>query len=860
MATRKTPAMDLFASLTGGDIRPAFIVDARGTILAANPALALMTETTIEDLPGKKIHKFITPDDRRQLRAALTASRKHAKPIVLPTWPAMQPNRFNVTFLKGKTAKTDVYLVAPAQPVDFHDRIMQFSIDHAPFGIFNIDATGQIRWVNNRAAQALGYSRAELVQRTIFDVDIHLTPEMWNDHRSKLRAIGHRIIESEHKRKDGTIFPVEVSVSTIFIDGEEWTFSTALDITERRLTETALKESEEKLAKAFQVVPAPIVISDIDTGAFYDVSQQWLTLTGYSPEELKGETSRSIGLWEDWEERRAIVERLRTEGSFHEVPTRIKRKDGSIRQVLWSGEVISVSGKKAMLSLLYDITDRLRADEALREKTDELDRYFSNALDLFCIVDNNGCFKRLNKQWENALGYTLAELEGSRFLDYVHPDDLAATLDATAKIGTPDVLQEFVNRYRAKDGSYRWLEWHASPTGSHVHAAARDITDRRKMLDELRAVTAGARCLIWHARVVRQAGVYTWDIHVLNEDAAAMMLPVEIPEGMTFSEGWSLTRPREDEDRLARDYICALDRNKSRYSHEFRCQIKDGTMRWLYEDVRVKQDSANEWDLIGVCTDITERKHAEEALQQLNEKLEERVRNRTAELEQANKELESFSYSVSHDLRAPLRAIDGYARILTEEYNDRLEDEGRRFCSIIRTETQRMGQLIDDLLSFSRLSRWSMQYVPLDTTGIVESVLHDLLPGERRNRVEIHSGPFPDAAGDPNLIRQVWVNLLSNAVKFSSKREHPRIDISGTLSDNEVLFSVKDNGAGFDMQYADKLFGVFQRLHSVSEFDGTGVGLAIVERIVHRHGGRVWADGKPGEGATFHFSLPNKGI
>jgi signal transduction histidine kinase len=236
--------------------------------------------------------------------------------------------------------------------------------------------------------------------------------------------------------------------------------------------------------------------------------------------------------------------------------------------------------------------------------------------------------------------------------------------------------------------------------------------------------------------------------------------------------------------------------------------------------------------------------------------LEQQVAARTAQLTAANEELEAFSYSVSHDLRAPLRAVDGYARMLQEDCAERLGEEGRRQLGVVRDQAQRMGRLIDDLLAFAQLGRQTLARRDVDVTALVGEVVEEVRrdwPGT----IEIES--LPASSADPALLRQVWVNLLGNAIKYSSTRERPAVRVGGEVQAAEHVYWIRDNGAGFDMRYADKLFRVFQRLHHADEFPGTGVGLAIVQRVVSRHGGRVWAESTPGQGACFYFTLPRGG-
>jgi len=253
---------------------------------------------------------------------------------------------------------------------------------------------------------------------------------------------------------------------------------------------------------------------------------------------------------------------------------------------------------------------------------------------------------------------------------------------------------------------------------------------------------------------------------------------------------------------------------------------------------------------------ITERKQAEKEVFNLNTQLEQHVIERTSQLEDANKELEAFAYSVSHDLRAPLRAVDGFSRIVMEDYGDKLDTEGKRMLGLIRSNTQKMDQLINDLLNLSRVSRRDLRYSDIDMTQMVISVFDETAPPDVKGNIRFQVDKLPDAFADPTFLKQVWFNLIANAIKFSSKKSKPEIKIGSRIENNTYTYFINDNGVGFNQEYGHKLFGVFQRLHKSEDFEGTGVGLAIVQRIIHRFDGKVWAESVEGKGATFYFSLP----
>lgn len=387
--------------------------------------------------------------------------------------------------------------------------------------------------------------------------------------------------------------------------------------------------------------------------------------------------------------------------------------------------------------------------------------------------------------------------------------------------------------------------------------------NRRREIERKRAEDAVRRSESGLAEAQRIAHLGNWELdlvsNVLSWSAEIYRIFEIDPQefGASYEAFLAAIHP-DDRAMVDQAYTESLAK-RTPYDIVHRLLMKDGRIKYVNQRCETYYGSDGKpVRSLGTTHDITERQRAEEQVRALNQELEERVKERTVQLEHANKELEAFAFSVSHDLRAPLRAIDGFSRILVEDYEAELDPEARRLLGVVRENSAHMAQLIDDILSFSRMGRRDMEAGEIDIGTLARSVFDELRAGAPERTLRLTVGDLPAARGDQAMIRQVLANLISNAIKFTGPRPEALIEVGGNPGADENHYYVRDNGVGFEMQYVDKLFGVFQRLHSAEAFEGTGIGLAIVKRIIERHGGRVWAEGRVDAGATIHFTLPVK--
>lgn len=617
-----------------------------------------------------------------------------------------------------------------------------------------------------------------------------------------------------------------------------------------------LRESDERMASIIHsAMDAIISVDSLQRITLFNTAAE--KMFGYTADEIMGQ-SLDILVPEFYRaEHRGQIDEFGQTGitnrhmNGYQGITGVK-KNGDEFPIDTSISQIELDGKKIFTAILRDVTESKRAETALRESEYNYRSILEQASDGIFIADASGRYIEVNPSGCDMLGYTREELLEKKISDLIPPEDLSKIPIRMDELKQGKIILS-ERRLIRKDGTLLPVEISARIlSDGRLQGIQRDITERKQAEDALAAsqvllqdITDNSTTLIY---AIDSAGRFL----LINRKLESV-----------------LGAPRETLIGKTREVIMPLEIAAAHHANDlqvieeqlpitFEEENDEPTGKHTYLSVKfpLLDSHGDVCGIGGISTDVTERKQAEEAIHLLNETLEERIEERTAQLAAANRELEAFSYSVSHDLRSPLRGIDGWSLALLEDYGPIIDEQGQTHIHKVRTEVQRMGTLIDDILKLSRITRAEMNKERVDLSTVAETVVVRLEESKTEGRqVEFVIQKGLTAMGDSKLLEVVLTNLLDNAFKFTSKRQEAHIEFGQTTMEGEPAFFVRDNGAGFDMTYATNLFGAFQRMHRVSEFPGTGVGLATVQRVINRHGGRIWATSEVGQGTTFYFIL-----
>lgn len=733
-----------------------------------------------------------------------------------------------------------------------------------------------VDFVSERCAWILGLAREELVRNPLVVLSILAPDELASFARRNVEsAIALSPLHWEGRATvRGEVRWLRLESLPRRLDNGEvlWT-GVVEDVTERRRATEDLAESEERFAAAFRGSPVAMVMSSAADGVHLDVNEVFERDSGFGRDEVVGSTSEQLRFFVDPTERALLLEEIQAKGHVEGRPCLVRIKSGEIRRCLVSIRSVPVRGRTNLLTSLLDVTEETRAAE---ERAEALQLLGAERQLLETVVGAlpvgvlfiRGPEHRV--EWVNraylamvpgkqVLGRTIEEI-WSEIYTFVGPilDAVRATGKSYHAFDAPARIR------RAEDGPLEraYFSWSITRTripGSDEWGLLNTAIETTDQVRARRAMQALEDRLVL-AQEASGSGTWDWDIgsgeltwspelyRLFGLDPAA--------QPASFETWRSALHP--DDAAAAEERIAASVRERSPLVNLYRIVLPTGEVRWIEARGRASYDEAGvPRRMSGLCIDVSERIATELELETHREHLEDRVRARTAELEAATREMESFSYSVSHDLRAPLRALDGFSATLLEEYASELDEKGRHYLDRIRAAAQRMAELIDALLNLSRLGRRELVRGDVDVSAMARSVAAELHAFDAERTVELRIADGMGANADAQLLRVVLQNLIGNALKSTSKRVDATVEIGSGLRDGERVFFVRDNGVGFDALYSAKLFKPFQRLHGIDEFPGTGIGLATVQRIVDRHGGRVWAESVPRGGASFYFTLPS---
>jgi PAS domain S-box-containing protein len=751
-------------------------------------------------------------------------------------------------------------------------------VELCPDALIVVLHEGQIVFVNTAAQKLLGVGGAEQLLGKPFLDFVH--PDARENVNARLRDAserangtwntdgGSRFIEETLVRADGTEITVELSATRLTFEEEPAVQVILHDVTGQKAAAEALRESEARKTAILETSLDAIVSID-HKGVVREWNSAAEKIFGHRREKALGQKLESLIVPASLTEKYlpGLADYL-TSGvaSLIGRPVEVIAKRQNGEQFPMELALTQVPGREPAFftAFIRDITDRKRAEEALRHSEARKAAVLETALDAIISMDEEGKVIEWNPAAERIFGYSrelamgrdMAELIVPKSNTELHRKGLAKFLQSGRGRMLGHRTEMMALRANGAEFPVELTITKIPGDGPLVFTTfVRDITERRRTEEALRKSEERFRLLV---EGVEDYAIYMLDTHgrITTWNAGAERIMGYRAQEIIGRRFHRFYTP-DDVERKKPDQALAVATAEGRFQDE-RWQVrKDGTQYWASFVITALRDESGK--LTGFSTiarDITKRKHAEDEIRRLNAELERRVQERTAELQAAYQEMEAFSYSISHDLRAPLIHIAGFVEMLKSDLGPKIDEKSSRHLQTICDSTESMGRMIADLLTFSRIGRAEMHKTRFPLADTVKDVQRDLQAQTQNRKITWTIAPLPEVYADPFLLRQALFNLLSNAIKYTRKRSEAQIEISVETTEKEHIFAVRDNGAGFDMKYASKLFGVFQRLHPASEFEGTGIGLANVRRIIARHAGRTWAEGTIDGGATFYFSLP----
>lgn len=737
-------------------------------------------------------------------------------------------------------------------------------IESATDMVYTRDFEGNYITMNPAGCRLLGYTPDEVKRLNISDVVLPEYMDAVRQHTAeKLAGEESTVYQVEAHNKDGRRIWLEASLRLFYKDGKPVGIQgIARDITQRKCAEAAADQERRFLRTLIDNMPDLVYTKD--TKARFVLSNvAHLKFMGVQAEsDLAGKTVLDLhppelarGYYAD------DLHVLQTGEAVYNREELVRDHNGVTRWHLTikaplrdhDGAIIGI------ICISRDIDAHKRALEALRESEMLYHSLVEQLPQAIFRKDLEGRVTFANSHYCQNMQRELKDVLGKTDNDIFPPDLAAKYREDDKKVIETGVLFEAVERHRTPDGRWFYVHVMKSPLRDAdgriigIQCIFWDITGRKLIEDALRESEQRLRL----AMEAGQMGAWDRDLKTnkLYWSATTEKMMGFEPNTFpgTYEAFYELLHP-DSRDTLAAAQQQARDTGF--YSAELKFQLRDGRILWSMARGQVLYDEQGTPDrILGVSIDITKRKKAEDALAMMNEDLEQRVRQRTAELTASNKELEAFCYSVSHDLRAPLRSIDGFSALVLENCQGKLDAQSMDYLQRARAAAQQMGHLINDLLQLSRVTRCEMHHETVDLSALVSSITDDLKHSQPTRQIRFILEPQVTTLGDPRLLRIVLENLLNNAWKFTARQHQPRIEFGVCKENGLTTYFVRDNGAGFDMAYVHKLFVPFQRLHAVSDFPGTGVGLASAQRIIHRHGGQIRAEGAVDKGATFYFTL-----